>query len=80
MPPDNRTGCDRVGVPALSSERTRIGVYRGPGAAKTVTYSQLDMSNYREAPAFAISRAGAGVGFTRRLAPTATDPALVTLL
>jgi len=62
-------------------ERTRIGeVSRALGGGETVTYSQLDMSDDVKLLLSQYRLLAPVSGFARRLAPTATDPALVVLL
>jgi hypothetical protein len=62
-------------------ERTHIGeVSRALGGSETVNYSQLDMSDDVKLLLSQYCVLAPVSGFARRLAPTATDPVLVTLL
>ena len=59
-------------------ERTRIGeVSRAVGGGETVTYAQQDMSADVKLLLSQYRVLAPVSGFARRLAPTATDPALV---
>jgi hypothetical protein len=77
-PPDIAQACIEL-VAQRYSERTRIGeVSRAISGSETVSYSQQDMSDDVKL-LLAQYRAPAPIsGFARRLAPTATDPALVS--
>ncbi len=77
IPPDIAQACIEL-VSQRYRERARIGeVSRALGGGETVTYSQQDMSDDVRL-LLAQYRALAPVsGFARRLAATATDPALV---
>jgi hypothetical protein len=62
-------------------ERTHIGeVSRALGGGETVTYSQQDMSGDVKLLLAQYRTLAPVSGFARRVAPTATDPALVALL
>ena len=77
-PPDIAQACIEL-VAQRYSERTRIGeVSRAISGSETVSYSQQDMSDDVKL-LLAQYRALAPItGFARRLAATASDPALVT--
>jgi len=78
-PPDIDQACVEL-VSQRYRERVRIGeVSRALGGGETVTYSQQDMSDDVK---LLLSQYRALVpvsGFARRLAATATDPALVAV-
>jgi hypothetical protein len=75
-PPDIAQACIEL-VARHYRERTRIGeVSKALGTGETVTFSQKDMSDSVKT-LLSQYRAVMPAGFARRLAPTATDPALL---
>jgi len=76
VPPDIAQACIEL-VAQHYRERTRIGeVSKALGGSETVTFSQKDMSDSVKT-LLSQYRAVMPAGFARRLAPTATDPALL---
>ena len=75
-PPDIAPACIEL-VARHYRERTRIGeVSKALGSGETVTFSQKDMPDAVKT-ALASYRAVMPAGFARRLAPTATDAAML---
>ena len=76
-PPDIAQACIEL-VCLRYRERTRIGeVSRAVSGSETVTYSQRDMSENVKLLLSQYRLVTPVSGFVRRLAPTATDPALL---
>jgi hypothetical protein len=76
-PPDIAQACIEL-VCLRYLERTRIGeVSRALGGAETVSYSQQDMSDDVKLLLSQFRAVAPASGFGRRLAATATDPALL---
>ena len=76
-PPDIAQACIEL-VCQRYRERSRIGeVSKALGGGKTVTYSQKDMSDSVKTLLSPYRLVVPVSGFARRLAPTATDPALL---
>jgi hypothetical protein len=76
-PPDIAQACIEL-VCQRYRERTRIGeVSKSLGGGETVTFSQKDMSDAVKTLLWQYRAVAPASGFARRLAPTATDPALL---
>ena len=76
-PPDIAQACIEL-VAQHYRERTRIGeVSKALGGGETVTFSQKDMSDPVKTLLSQYRSVAPASGFARRLAPTATDPALL---
>ena len=76
-PPDIAQACIEL-VSQRYRERSRIGeVSRALGGGETVTYSQQDMSDDAKLLLSQYRSLAPVSGFARRLAATATDPALL---
>lgn len=76
-PPDIAQTCIEL-VCLRYRERTRIGeVSKSLGGGETVTFSQKDISDAAKTLLAQYRAVAPASGFARRLAPTATDPALL---
>jgi hypothetical protein len=76
-PPDIAQACIEL-VCLRYRERTRIGeVSKSLGGGETVTFSQKDMPDAVKTLLTQYRAVAPASGFARRLAPTATDPALL---
>jgi hypothetical protein len=76
-PPDIAQACIEL-VCLRYRERTRIGeVSKSLGGGETVTFSQKDMPDAVKTLLSQYRAVAPASGFARRLAPTATDPALL---
>jgi hypothetical protein len=76
-PPDIAQACIEL-VCQRYRERSRIGeVSKALGTGETVTFSQKDMSDAVKTLLSPYRSVMPASGFARRLAPTATDPALI---